>query len=434
MGRQSVAVVGAGVSGMTAAYVLQRRYDVTVFESRGYLGGNADTRQVRLANGSNVPVDIAFMAYGKQTYPTFQRLLTELGVDSHPAHVAVDVHCTSCGFTHAAKRAPGVPPALQRPPRVDETLWARFTAELDRFPREAAQIPAPGHGPALSIEQFLKEKGYSDYFFKHFIYPHVAPWFLSDPGSVRVMSMGFLVDALRRYGTLDSAAGSESDTTAAAGWHAITGGSRVYLARIAGQLSTIRTGTPVQRVRRLPDSVLVHDSAGRTYTYDKAVIAVPAPTALALLGEHATPRERELLSKFRYTRMTATLHTDDSVFPNPSGARSGISMQVSCDDLGTDFRGCTIDASVLQCLDTTQPVVISYNPAGPMAEDKVSSRTSYEHPVFTVEAFAAQRHLPELADGRLAFAGSYFGSAVHEDGCIAGVQAAASLGVPWPEK
>jgi uncharacterized protein len=434
VGRQSVAVVGAGVSGMTAAYLLQRRYDVTVFESRGYLGGNADTRQVRLRSGDRVPVDTAFMAYGKQTYPNFQRLLSELGVDSHPAHVAVDVHCTSCGFTHVAKRAPGDPPTPQPPPRVDTTLWARFTAELERFPREAAQVPAPGQGPALSIEEFLAKKGYSDYFFQHFIYPHVAPWFLSDPGSVRVMSMGFLMDALRRYGTLNSAAGSESGTTAAAGWHAITGGSRVYLARIAEQLSVIRTGTPVQRVRRLPGGVLVQDSAGQVHTFGKAVIAVPPPTALELLGQDATARERELLSEFRYTRMTATLHTDDSVFPSTSDTRSGISMQVSCDDLGAEFRGCTIDANVLQGLDTAQPIVISYNPADPIAEDKVTSRTSYEHPVFTVAAFAAQRRLPELADDRLAFAGSYFGSAVHEDGCAAGVQAAAALGALWPEQ
>src|SRR5262245_59879757 len=140
MSTQTVAVVGSGVAGMTAAHILRRRYDVTVFEALGHIGGNADTREVVLPDGTRVPVDVAFMAYGADTYPTFARLLAELGVASRPANVAVDVVCTGCGYTKIAKGS-------TTPPRgIDPATWHRFAVDVARFPDDAAKVgPAGDH-------------------------------------------------------------------------------------------------------------------------------------------------------------------------------------------------------------------------------------------------------------------------------------------------
>jgi uncharacterized protein len=404
---------------MTAAYLLQRQHDVTIFESRPYLGGNADTRNAKLADGTEVPVDVGFMAFGDQTYPTFVRLLSELGVASRPADVAIDIRCSSCGFTQIA-RSPSSD--LPRPSGVEEATWDRFNAERERFALDVKEVHAAGTAaPSQSVQDFLNDKKYSEYFFQHYVYPRAAPWFLYDANSVRVMSIGFLVSALHKYGVLDS--------VLVAGWRVVDGGSRTYLNRIAEKLHAVHTGTPIRQIQRTPHGVLVRDATGHLRTYDKAVIAVPAPTALELLGDDATADEREILGAFQYTRMTVTLHTDSSVLP--PAKHNGICMTVSCAENDGSFRDCDIDASILQTLHTPHPVIVSYNSTHHIAPETVWHQATYEHPVFTVNAFDAQRQLQDLSTSQLAFAGSYFGSSLHEDGCLSGAQAAASLGVEW---
>lgn len=422
MVNESVAVVGAGVSGLTAAYLLTRRYAVTVFDKNVHLGGNADTQVATLPDGSTVPVDVAFMAYGAHTYPFFQQLLTELEVESVPADVAVDISCTSCGFTHNARRRARGLTAPPQPAGMNSELWQRFLGELTRFPNDVKEIVEARGRDKRSVGEFLLDNDYSDYFFAHFVYPRVAPWFLSDPDSARLTSMEFLADTLRRYGVLDS--------EIVAGWRAVKGGSRVYVERITSRLTAVSTGVAVTAVDRSASGVVITDEWGGSHNFDRAVMAVPPAVALRLLGTGATARERELLGTFEYTSMNVCLHTDASVIPDvPDG--SSIQMRIACADLGGTFRGCTINAAQLQGLGTDVTVVASYNPSGEIDPTAVSSWTSYTHPVFTVEAYEAQRHLAELSTGRIAFAGAYFGGGVHEDGCRSGVEAAASLGVTW---
>ncbi len=417
MNRQTVAVIGAGVSGMTAAYLLQRRYDVTVFEARSYLGGNAHTEDATLPDGTTVPVDVAFMAYD-ESYPNFKRLMTELKVDNRPANIAIDVVCTGCGFAHMGGSPFGDNVIPDRPDGVDHTDWERFVAELRRFPADLLEILGSDRDTTLSVGEFLADRDYSDYFFQHFVYPRVGPWWLNGPGSVHAMSLEFLLSTMRKYDLLGA--------DAFASWRVVVGGTREYLGRIAEQLTAVHIGDRVREIHRTADGVQVR--ADGTHTFDKAVIAVHPPTALELLKD-ATPRERELLGVFRYMPLDVTLHTDASVFPQAD--HSGFSMRVSCRRKDITFRGFDIDAAIIQRLDTSQPLIASYNGADQVRPDTFLSQSSYEHPVFNKQVFAAQRHLPELSGDRVAFAGAYFGSGFHEDGCASGVRAAEALGVSW---
>ncbi|MFF3404131.1 hypothetical protein ACFYW6_37355 [Streptomyces sp. NPDC002659] len=154
------------------------------------------------------------------------------------------------------------------------------------------------------------------------------------------------------------------------------------------------------------------------------------PTALEILSD-ATPQERELLGVFRYMPMDATLHTDLSVFPRTAVPHSGFSMTVSCTNQDVHFSGFNIDASVIQRIATPKPLICSYNGTDKVAPEHFLAQSSYEHPVFNSEVFAVQPRLPSLNTDRLAFAGSYFGSGYHEDGCASGVAAAAALGATW---
>ncbi|MEV7521812.1 FAD-dependent oxidoreductase [Streptomyces sp. NPDC091371] len=340
MSRPTVAVIGAGVSGMTAAYLLQRTHDVTVFEANDYLGGNANTQDAVLSADVTIPVDVAFMAYD-ETYPNIKRLFGELEVASRPANIAIDVVCTGCGFTHMGSTPFGDGVVAARPDGVDPEVWGRFTAELERFPADLVAAVESGETTTMSVGEFLAKKDYSDYFFQHFVYPRVGPWWLNGPGSVHAMSLEFLLSTMRKYGLLNPDAFST--------WRVVAGGSRAYLDKIAARLTAVHTSSRVREVRRTADGVLVRDAAGRTHAFDKAVVAVHPPTALEILY-HATARERELLGIFRYMPMDATLHTDLSVFPETGVPHSGFSMTVSCTDRN-DPRDAERLAGAMICSD-----------------------------------------------------------------------------------
>ncbi|TDD84487.1 FAD-dependent oxidoreductase [Actinomadura rubrisoli] len=419
MSRPTAAVVGSGIAGMTSAYLLQRRYDVTVFEANGYLGGNADTQDAVLPDGTRSAVDVAFMAYG-DTYPNLKRLLSELHVESKPASIQHDLVCAGCGFTHLGSTPFGDGVIPGKPDGVEPAVWERFVSELERFSADLAE--ASEAASSASIASFLADHGYSDYFFQHFIYPRVGPWWLNGPDSVRAMSLEFLLSTAHKHALLKP--------DAFATWKVTAGGSRTYLTKIAEGLSEVLPANRVREVRRVSDGVVIRDTSDVIRPFDRAVLAVHPPTLLELLSD-ATPRERELLGVFGYRPMEVTLHTDLSVFPETGRPHSGFSMRLDCRNPDPRLRGFDIDASIVQRIDSPTPLIVSYNGADEVAPAHHLTRSTYEHPVNTPEVFEAQKSLPDLNDDRLAFAGAWFGSGLHEDGCASGAAAAEALGAPW---
>jgi predicted NAD/FAD-binding protein len=414
-----VAVVGGGVSGLTAAYLLQRRHDVHLFESDDRLGGHAHTHDVVTPDAGAVPIDSGFIVHNGRTYPHLLRLFDELGVATQPADMSMSVRCEGCGLQYAGARGAAGLFAQRR--SLHSPAFLRMLVEVKRFHRHARRVMDAG-SDELTLRDFLTVGGYSEYFVSHFMVPVVSAVWSAAPGVALRYPARYLFTFLANHGML-SVFGSPS-------WRTVVGGSRSYVERAVKGLTAVHVGTPVRAITRTAASVLVRDDADELHSFERVVIATHADTALSLLTD-PSEAERTALAAFRYSSNDTVLHTDPAMLPTASRARASWNYLLPACDADSDRVLVSYDMNRLQSLPTATTHVVTLNSSDRINPERVVARMRYEHPIYTPESVRAQRLLPRLNTGRTAFAGAYHGWGFHEDGCRAGVAAAESMGVSW---
>jgi uncharacterized protein len=429
--RRRVAVVGSGVAGLTAAHVLQRSHDVTLFEADDRLGGHAHTHDVVTASGGTVAIDTGFIVHNDRTYPNLVRLLDELGVETQETEMSLSVHCDGCGLEYAGGRGfSGLAPSVGT---VGRPAYLRMLLEVRRFHRDARGLldaPVDGSRDETShdetLGEFLEAGGYSPYFVAHFMTPVVAAVWSSSPTLAMRYPARYLFTFLDHHGMLS--------VGRSPAWRTIVGGSRSYVERVGKTLTSVRLSTPVRSIVRQPGStdasVVVRDAGDDVHSFDGIVVATHPAQALRVLGD-ATVEERSALRAFDYSVNPTVLHTDASVLPTNDRARASWNYRMPSCRVSPDAVQISYDMTRLQRLDGPDRFIVSLNSGGSIDADSIVARMTYEHPQFTPESLAAQRLLPGLRDGVTAFAGAYHGWGFHEDGARSGVDAARSLGGAW---
>lgn len=415
------AVIGSGVAGLTAAYILGGAGHVTLYEADDRLGGHAHTHELTSAYDGRVHrVDSGFIVHNRRTYPRLLRLFDELGVPTQESEMSMSVRCEGCGLEYAGARGPAG--LFAQPRNLLRPRYLRLLAEVPLFHRAARRLLARGGEEALTLGEFLDREGYSAYFRAHFVTPMVSAVWSCDAETAQRYPAAYLFRFLEHHGML-SVSGSPV-------WRTVTGGSGTYVDRIAKHIGEIRTSTPVRSVRRHADRADITTEDGTTESYDAVVIAVHPDQALRLLAE-PTSLERELLGAFPYSRNTTLLHTDTRLLPRAPGARASWNHLMPSCAADSGQVQVSYDMNRLQRLDATETFVVTLGGEDRVDPGRVLARMVYEHPVYTPESVAAQQRLPELAGDVCVFAGAYHGWGFHEDGCRSGVEAAAVLGVRW---
>jgi predicted NAD/FAD-binding protein len=417
--RDSAAVIGSGVAGLTAAYLLQRRFDVTLFESAERLGGHAHTHDVVTPDTGTLLIDSGFIVYNEDTYPQLCRLLAELRIPTQTTDMSMSIRCEGCGLEYAGGRgASGVfaQPRSAVRPRFVKLLW-----EVRRFHREAKASIAEGND-GLTLGEFLSQGRYSDYFVRHFVIPVVSCVWSAATGVALEYPARYLFIFLDNHGML-SVSGSPT-------WRTISGGSRTYVDQIAKGVHAVRTGTPVRSIVRTAGRLMLHDEFDQVASFDRVVVATHADEALRMLAQ-PTENESRTLGAFAYSRNETWLHGDESVLPRALQARASWNYLLRDCHVDTDAVLVSYDMNRLQSLPSHRPHLVTLNATDRIDPALVLDRMTYTHPIYSLESVAAQQRLPELNDGEIAFAGAYHGWGFHEDGCRSGVMAAASLGAPW---
>ncbi|HEX9505234.1 MAG TPA: FAD-dependent oxidoreductase [Acidimicrobiia bacterium] len=418
--RRTVAVVGAGVAGLTAAYILQRSYDVTLYEAEPRLGGHAHTHDIVTRDGRLLAVDSGFIVYNERTYPNLIRLFGELGVETQPSDMTMSVRCEGCGLEYAGARGLGGVFAQWR--NATDPRFVRMLFEIKRFHRSARRVLEVAADDRVTLGEFLASGRFSSYFVHHFMVPLVSCVWSCPPHIALHYPVRSLFMFLEHHGAL-SISGSPQ-------WRTVVGGSRAYVERAAKGLTATELATPVRSVRRIEDGVELRDDSDALRRFDAAVIATHADEALALLSA-PTPAERSLLGAFESSSNEAVLHTDGSLLPRSMRARASWNYLLDRCETESEHVRVSYHMNRLHQLDEPVDYLVTLNGGDVIPDDAVLARMTYAHPVYTTDAIAAQRRLPELSDARLAFAGAYHGSGFHEDGCASGVRAAASLRVAW---
>ncbi|HEY5456226.1 MAG TPA: FAD-dependent oxidoreductase [Acidothermaceae bacterium] len=310
--RPSVAIVGSGISGLTAAYLLTRTHDVTLFESDNRLGGHAHTHDLTASDGSRHCVDSGFIVHNDRTYPWLRKLFAELEVEVRPTEMSMSVGCAGCGVEYAGGR--GLRGILAQPGRMFDPRFVRLMLQVKRFHRRAAAfLRCADPGDLTTYGAFLQREGFSEYFITHYAVPVVSCVWSSGREAALLYPARYLFRFLDQHGMLR--------VTGSPQWYTIVGGSRTYVERVSARLDDVRTSRAVTDITRRPHGVEIRDANGQVALFDCVVIATHADQALNLLTD-PTDDEVDALKAFGYARNQAILHTDASILPDTAAARA----------------------------------------------------------------------------------------------------------------
>jgi uncharacterized protein len=415
-----IAVIGAGISGLTAALRLQERHQVVLLEAGNHAGGHTHTHQV-LLDGSVRLVDSGFIVFNTKTYPHFCKLLAELRVPSQPTDMSFSVRCDRTGLEYAGTGIGGLFAQRQNllRPRFYRLLadWLRFNRQAKRLLRDLGEFDEE-----LTIGEFFSRHPYSATFRECYFLPLGSAVWSSPRREFEKFPIRFVLEFYRNHGML----GLPGQVP----WRVIQGGSRQYVDAILRRLDgPVRLNSPVVAVRRRRGQLQIQVASHIAEEFDHVIFACHSDQALRMLGDSATPLERELLSKFPYQRNSAVLHTDDSVMPRCRRAWASWNYHLPADN--SDAATVTYDMTRLQRLGTKQRVFVTLNADERIHPDRVLQKMVYYHPLFTTGRGAAQRRHPELLDHQGAsFCGAYWGNGFHEDGVVSALAVCRSLLLP----
>jgi predicted NAD/FAD-binding protein len=408
-----IAVIGGGIAGLTAAYLLGDQYRVTIYERQEHLGGDVHTVFIPEGPSKSLPIDVGFSVFNEQDYPTFMRFLRRLEVPVQNAEMSFSYTNLNDNFYYSTK---SVPALFAQGGHFVSPAFYKFLLELKRFNRRMASDYREQKLKNLTVGDFLGRGNFPKILTDYYLLPlRALLWAISAHESLLDCPAEALARFLVRQGVIETGAPRR--------WFSVAGGSFGYVNAILKSFKgEVKKQTEVQSVRRTLEKVLVKEKRGEESLFDYAVIATHADEALVLL-EDPTAEERRLLAPWKYTKCVATLHTDDSLMPPRSCAWSSWNLRYGGRDAGIDVLTCHMNR--LQRLKTNHRYFVTLNGSRSVAPDKRLKEVEFRRPVFSPESLIVQPELQKLngANTRTFFCGSYFGAGFHEEALCSTLEA-----------
>ncbi|THD42483.1 MAG: FAD-dependent oxidoreductase [Bradyrhizobium sp.] len=420
--RLKIAVVGTGISGLSAAWLLHRRHDVVIFEKADRIGGHSNTVHASVG-GDIVPVDTGFIVYNPDTYPNFVELLRVLDVESELSDMSFGVSLEGGGVEYCGDNLAGL--FAQRANLLRPRFWS-MVADITRFYRRAADDARRLCDDCLSLGDYLAKGKYGAAFRDLYILPLASAIWSAPTAEILSYPAAAFLRFQDNHGLLRVRERPD--------WVTIKGGSERYVKRlIQGFAAQIRTGANIAQIERVAGKAIVVHASGEREAFDHIVIATHPDQALALLAD-PTQDERAVLGAFRYSRNEAVLHTDETMMPRRRAVWSSWNATGGAGPT-QECASVTYWMNRLQNLPTRTDLFVTLNPMRPLRDGAVLKSETYEHPIFDAAALAAQKRLWDIQGGRHTwYCGAYFGAGFHEDGLQAGLAVAELLGDvrrPW---
>ena len=416
--RLEIAVIGSGISGLSAAWLLSSRHDVTLYEIDRRLGGHSNT-VLAPTEGASIPVDTGFIVYNEVTYPNLTALFAHLGVETEATDMSFAVSIDGGRLEYAGSDLAGL---SAQPSNLLRPRFYAMMADLLRFYRQAPRDL--GRLEGVTLGEYLTANNYGRAFREDHLYPMAAAIWSTPAADVGAYPAEAFIRFCDNHGLLKISNRPQ--------WRTVKGGSRAYVARLSEPLAgQVMIGRDVRIVERAAGGVVIEDGSSQR-RFDKVLVACHADQALNLIRT-PTEAEQRILGAFRYSRNEAVLHGDTALMPRRRAAWSAWNYLATSDH--STGPSVTYWMNRLQHLDPSVPLFVTLNPLVEPRLDRVYCQFTYEHPQFDQRAIEAQRQLWTLQGvGNVWFAGAYFGAGFHEDGLQAGLAAAEAMGKvrrPW---
>jgi uncharacterized protein len=410
-----IAVIGAGISGMAAAYLLSQKDEVWLFEKDSRLGGHTHTHPIETSRGVS-PIDTGFIVHNDRTYPNLVRLFRKLGIERQLSDMSFGVSCRETGFEYSTRGIGGF---------FGNNLLRlgqyRLFAEILRFNREARALLNNPANVDVPLGEYVRANGFEGDFARYYLNPMAASVWSTSLEEIEGFPAFTLFRFLDNHGLLG--------ITTQAQWYVLKGGSSVYLGPLTARYKQrIRLGAKIEAVTRSATGPRITFEDRPPEVFDEVVFACHAPQTMRLLKD-STPVERSVLEHFRTSLNQTVLHTDSRLLPKRPSARASWNYH-----LGTSRHAATLTYHMnrLQGLSTEEDYCVTLNHSASVDPRSVRCEMDYFHPLYTLDAVRAQSRWAEISGhNHTHFCGAYWFYGFHEDGLNSAIRVAEKLGVSW---
>ena len=399
-----IAVVGSGISGLSAAYYLSKKHKVDIFEKENHFGGHSHTIEIKFKNNKKKTlVDIGFIVFNYLTYPNLIKFFNENKIEIEKSNMSFSVSVRGSNIEYCGKGVNGI---FSNRLNLINLKFIKMFFDILFFYNKSSKIKAvPEH---KTLGKYLDENKLSKYFINYHILPMISAIWSMPPYEASQMPLSFFLKFFQNHGLFKIKNRPQ--------WYTVTNRSKTYVNKVLNQISgEYYKNYPINKIKRTIEGIQVYYGKKDEYfNYDKVVIATHADDALSLI-ENPTEDEKKILSKFKYKKNLAIIHTDENCMPKNKRAWSSWNSKI--DHLDTTNNSITYWLNLLQNLSIKENIFLTLNPFFKISEDKIFRKVYFTHPYYNKEALLSQRDLHKLQDKKnILFCGSYFGYGFHEDG------------------
>ena len=397
-----IAVIGSGISGLSAAHYLSKKNKVDLFEKEDHFGGHSYTIDIK-DNNNHVPVDIGFIVFNFKTYPNFVKFLNDNGIEIEKSNMSFSVSVKETEIEYCGKGLLGI---FSNKKNLLNFDFFKMFFEIIKFYKKSNNLKNIEEN--LTLDDFLKREKMSKYFINYHIIPMVSAIWSMPPYEAKQMPLKFFLKFFQNHGLFNLKNRPQ--------WYTIKNRSRTYVKKILETISgEYYKNYRINKISRLSNGVKVYYGGNNEFfDYDKVVIATHADEALSLITD-PTPEEKSILANFKYKNNIAIIHTDESLMPKNKKAWSSWNSSINKEN--TSETSITYWLNLLQNLKTNKNIFLSLNPFLKIDPKKIISKVKFTHPYYDKEALENQNRLKNIQNKKnLLFCGSYFGYGFHEDG------------------
>ena len=403
-----VAVIGSGISGLSAAHYLSKDFKVDLFEKNDHFGGHSHTLDINVENNI-IPVDIGFIVFNFQTYPNFINFLNDNNVEIEKSNMSFSVSVKGTNIEYCGKGILGI---FSNKKNLLNFNFFKMFFEIIKFYKKSNNLKNIDEN--LKLDDFLKSEGMSEYFINYHIVPMVSAIWSMPPYEAKQMPLTFFLKFFQNHGLFNLKKRPQ--------WYTIKNRSRTYVNKILKTISgEYYKNYPINKISRHPKGVQVfYGGKNEFFDYDKVVIATHADEALSLISE-PTKDEKDILSNFKYKKNYAIIHTDETVMPKNKKAWSSWNSSVNKDN--NSQTSITYWLNLLQNLNTKKNIFLSLNPFYKIEKNKIIKEINFTHPYYDKAALDNQKRLKYIQNiNNTLYCGSYFGYGFHEDGIKSSIE------------
>lgn len=416
--KQRIAIIGAGISGLTCGHLLSSKHHVTLFEANDYLGGHTNTEDIKLG-GKTYPVNTGFIVFNDWTYPNFIKLMDQLGVESEDSEMSFSVRDENTGLEYNGTTLNSL--FAQRTNALRPS-FIRMILDILKFNKQTvAALDSDEIKEGQTLGEFVKQHGYSKHFVNHYIVPMGSAIWSASVDVMMDFPLKFFLKFFNNHGML-----SVDDRPQ---WRVITGGSRSYIEPITKNYKdNIHLSTPIKSVLRSNDLVTITTSSGKQYEFDQVIFSCHSDQALRLLSD-ATQDENDVLSAIPFQMNDVVLHTDEKLMPKKKIAWAAWNYHIP--QRHSEHAMVTYNMNILQNFDDApETILLTLNRSQEIAPSKIIKQYQYAHPVFTLDGMVAQsRHSDISNHNRTHFCGAYWLNGFHEDGVKSALKVCSDFGI-----